>query len=404
MLKSLSRLVNFLPYEKDMPEQPDSLHNREHSADTSDITNLYNAYELFECVNRGVNLIADCGASIPIDVGVPYKGYVPVNLARKMPNQRLHALLNIAPNPDQDRVEFLTGVIVDILLAGNAYIYFDGTSLYRLPVIYMKVVAGQKKLVDHYLYSPNGVDIRFEPEEIIRIKESSSTNPYIGTSRLSSALQSLTIIDKMNTYQKNYFKNSTVLGVVLLSKNILGDRTKKRLKTTLSGYSPISGANNPIILDGDVQLQNISQQTNKDLDYDTSLKTRESRVLQALGIPPVLLDPGSSTTLDQNTKLFYITTVLPLMGKIVSAFERYFGIDLKLALTEVPAMLPDARVRAAALQSLVNSGIITRNEARMDLRYEPAKESFADELILPTNIAGSALDPNQGGRPTDAKP
>lgn len=387
---------------KAMPLMPDTNHEQNHEADGAATVNLYNSYETFEVVNRGVNLIADSCSAIPIDVGTTYPGYIPTSFARKLSKNKLHNLLNIAPNPDQDRIEFFTGLLTDLLLTGNSFIYFDGNYLYRLPALYIKVVAGQKNLVSHYLYTPNGVDIRFEPEEVIRVKEASATNPYIGTSRLTSALQSLDIISKMNTYQRDYFKNSTVLGVVLLSKNILGNTTKARLKKTLADYSPSNGAKNAIVLDGDVQLQNISQQTNKDLDYDTSLKTRENRVLEALGVPPILLDTGQNTSIAPNLKLFYITTVLPIMGKYVSAFERYFGMDLKLALADVPAMMPEARDRASSLQALVNTGIITRNEARNELRYEPVDDDIADKLILPANIAGSAVDPNAGGRPPNA--
>lgn len=389
-------------FEKVMPEQPGSIWRESHEINHWDTDNLYAAYEIFECVNRGINLIADCASTIPIDVGKPYNGYVPVSKSRKMSDSRLHALLNIAPNPDQDRVEFFHGLVTDFLLSGNAYIYFDGAYLYRLPVCHMRVVAGTKKLVDKYLYNPNGVDIEFSPDEIIRIREGSATNPYIGKSRLASAIQSLAIIDKMNTYQRNYFKNNTILGVILLSKNILGNTTKQRLKSQLETYNPAAGANSPIILDGDVKLENISRQTNKELDYDTSLKTREGRVLQALGVPQILIDSGqiNVTNIDQNLKLFYLTTILPIITRLISGMERYFGIDLKPALAEVPAMLPDAKERASALQSLVVAGIITRNEARAELRYGKANESFADELVLPANIAGSALDATQGGRPT----
>lgn len=387
---------------KAMPIMPDTTHEQNHEADSQISLNLYNAYDTYECVNRGVNLIADSCSSIPIDVGDEYKGYISTSFARKLSKVRLSNLLNIAPNPDQDRVEFFTGHIIDLMLTGNSFTYFDGNYLYRLPALYVKVVAGRKNLISHYLYAPNGIDIRFEPEEIIRVKEGSATNPYIGTSRLTSAMQSLDIITKMNTYQRNYFKNSTVLGVVLLSKNILGSTTKTRLKQTLSEFNPSNGAKNAIVLDGDVQLQNISQQTNKDLDYDTSLKTREFRVLEALGVPPILLDTANNTSIPANLKLFYITTILPIMGKYISAYERYFGMDLKLALSDVPAMLPDARERSASLQALVNTGIITRNEARSELRYPAMADEIADKLILPANIAGSAVDPNAGGRPPNA--
>ena len=389
---------------KAMPEQPDSRYGQEHTTNQWDANNLYNAYNLFECVNRGVNLIANSIATMPIDVKDRIPNYVPPSKL-KFPFYRgndLSVLLNVAPNPDQDRVELFTGIGIDLMLTGNAFLYFDGKHLYRLPVIYVKVKAGLNRLVESIIYTPNGADIYFEPDEIIRIKYGSATNPYIGTSPLSSALTSLGIIDKMNTYQSNYFKNSTILGVVLHSKNILGQRTKERLKRELSSYRPDTGANKPIVLDGDVTLENLSKQTNRDLDYDVSLKNREYKAYHALGIPPTIIDPGTSTTIQETTKLFYIATVIPLMQRIVSSLERYFGVDMKIATGEVPALIPDERNKAQSLQTLVNSGILTRNEAREEIRYGKHDAEFADDLIIPANIAGSALDSSVGGRPSNA--
>ncbi len=53
---------------KAMPFMPDTTHEQNHEADSQISLNLYNAYDTYECVNRGVNLIADSCSSIPIDV------------------------------------------------------------------------------------------------------------------------------------------------------------------------------------------------------------------------------------------------------------------------------------------------------------------------------------------------
>ena len=57
------------------------------------------------------------------------------------------------------------------------------------------------------------------------------------------------------------------------------------------------------------------------------------------------------------------------------------------------------RDQAAYYQSLVNTGIITPNEARDALRMELIEGH--DELRIPANIAGSAADPSEGGRPSE---
>ena len=45
---------------------------------------------------------------------------------------------------------------------------------------------------------------------------------------------------------------------------------------------------------------------------------------------------------------------------------------------------------------------MTRNEAREKLRLEKYSDAeIGDALILPANIAGSALDSNVGGKPAE---
>tara|TARA_B100001778_G_C18335166_1_gene514934 strand:- start:435 stop:659 length:225 start_codon:yes stop_codon:yes gene_type:complete len=65
----------------------------------------------------------------------------------------------------------------------------------------------------------------------------------------------------------------------------------------------------------------------------------------------------------------------------------------------IPAMNPDQRTQAVYYSTLVNTGIITPNEARQGLRYDEL-EGQAD-IRVPQNITGSAVDASQGGRPEE---
>jgi len=46
---------------------------------------------------------------------------------------------------------------------------------------------------------------------------------------------------------------------------------------------------------------------------------------------------------------------------------------------------------------------MTINEARAELRLIPSTEEHADLLRIPANIAGSAADPTEGGRPSSSE-
>jgi len=92
---------------------------------------------------------------------------------------------------------------------------------------------------------------------------------------------------------------------------------------------------------------------------------------------------------------------MPIAKSWVSAVERYFGYDVEAITQTVSALQPDIKDIASYHATLVNGGIITPNEARQELRYD--KLDGADEIRIPANIAGSAANPSQGGRPSEGQ-
>jgi hypothetical protein len=70
--------------------------------------------------------------------------------------------------------------------------------------------------------------------------------------------------------------------------------------------------------------------------------------------------------------------------------------------SNVRALQPELRDQASYYATLVNGGIMSPNEAREALRLE--KIDGFDEPRVPANIAGSAANPEQGGRPEETPP
>ena len=164
-------------------------------------------------------------------------------------------------------------------------------------------------------------------------------------------------------------------------------------------YQPDSGGRRPLILDGGIEIDTYSKTNFKDLDFQDSIDKNEKIVLKALGIPPIMLDSGNNANIRPNMRLYYLETIIPIVRKINFAFSRYFGFQIKEDVTEIPALQPELRDASAYYTSLVNGGIITPAEARDRLGF-PELEGTAD-IRVPANIAGSAANPNEGGRPTE---
>jgi len=262
----------------------------------------------------------------------------------------------------------------------------------------MRVEAGKNTKINYYEYMPDGT--KFKPSEMIHIQDNSSTGKLTGSSRLLSARNSVKILYSMLNFQQNFFKNGAIPGLVLTTPNILGKKIKERLvEYWQRTFKPSSGGRTPMVLDGDFKVNQMSTATFKELDFEESIKGNERKILEALGVPPILLDSGNDANIAPNLKLLYIATVTPLVKKVASGLESFFAYDLKPDVTTVAALKPELRDQANYYSSLVNTGIMTANEARTQLRMDEHDDPEANELRIPANIAGSAADPSVGGRP-----
>lgn len=353
------------------------------------------AFDAQESANRGTNLIVSAASSLDFDV----KDKVVEGVVQGTRQKTIANLLNFRPNPYQSTQEFRTHIYTDFILEGNIFIYFDGVHLYHLPAANMVVLPDTKTFVKGYQYNST---TDFRPDEIIHIKDLSASSVYRGTSRLSSAARSLSTLGKMQNFQDQFFDNGAIAGIVIETDNTLSQLAKDRtILNWMTKYSTKNGAKRPMILDSGLKLKSIGDTSFKDMDFDSSIKTHNIKVLTALGVPQVLIDGGNNANISPNLRLFYLETVIPIVRKFTSAVEHYFGFDIDIVTSNVSSLQPDIKEVAAYHATLVNGGIITPNEAREELRYP--KISGQDSIRVPANIAGSAANPNEGGAPNKPK-
>jgi HK97 family phage portal protein len=352
-------------------------------------------YETLEVVNRGVNMITDDAAEVPFRVGEPIQGLESVQ--KGIRRTRVNLLLNKEPNPFQDVSTFKRNLILDYILDGNIFIYFDGASLYHLPANYTDIEPDTTTYIAGFTFQKN---IQYRPSEIIHIKENSFDSIYRGTSRLRAARRTMEQLTKMREFQDNFFRNGAVPGLVIKSPSVISEKNKERMiQSWIMRYRPDGGGRRPLVLDGGMELDKISNVNFRELDFESSVDSAEKEILKVLGIPPLLLDSGNNANLRPNHRLYYLETILPILDKINSALERFFGYEIASDVSDIPALQPELRDAAAYYTTLVNSGILTPNEARAAINYD-VQEGF-DAIRVPQNIAGSATNPSEGGRPVE---
>ena len=354
------------------------------------------AYEDLEVVNRGVNMIVDDCAEINLKIGTQTSAN---SIVKGIKRSRVDLLLNKEPNLFQDISTFRRNLITDYLLDGNIFIYYDGVHLYHLPASKMTIHASETTYIEKFTYNET---VTYSPSEIIHIKENSFYSIYRGVSRLKPALRTMILMKNMRDFQDNFFKNGAVPGLVLKSPNTLSEKIKERMiQSWTARYRPDAGGRRPLILDGGIEVDSISNVSFRELDFQSAIQENEKIILKALGIPTILLDSGNNANLRPNMRLYYLETILPIVRKINFALERQFGFNIVEDATDIPALQPELRDQAQYYSALVNTGIISPNEAREAINFDPI-EGF-DDLRVPANITGSAVNPDEGGRPQEGE-
>ncbi len=390
--------------EKLNPAQP-SIASLEPFASPETIVDYEQAYREIEIIHRAVEMIINACVEIPLIV----EGAGPA--------KKLNKLLNVKPNPFEDRTRLFRRAFLDFHLDGNAFFYYDGEGLYVLPANDVEVVPDEKTFISHYNYlvsnqrssdyfgyskqTRKSQAIRFEPHEIIHVMAENEQSIFRGVSKLKASLRLIELYYYMLNFQRQFFKNNAIPGVVLTTDNILSKRVKERLlESWRATYTTLfDGARNPTILDGGLKIDKFSSLSFEQLDFENSIERIQQDMAKALGVPYVLLKSGNNANIDANQKLFYLHTVLPILTQFCSAFTHYFNnnVYIRPDKMSVPALQPDNRTQASYYSTLVNTGIITPNEARDGLRF--AKIDGLDTIRVPQNITGSATDATQGGRP-----
>ena len=120
-----------------------------------------------------------------------------------------------------------------------------------------------------------------------------------------------------------------------------------------------------------------------ELDFENSVERIQQDIAKAIGVPYVLLKSGNNANIDANQKLFYQHTILPILNQFCSAFKHFFngGVEIRPDKMTIPALRPEMRTEATYYATLVNTGIMTPNEARKGLRLP--KIEAQDEIRVP---------------------
>ena len=289
---------------------------------------------------RSINLIAAGIASIPMCVKNSDQ-----SINEKLTKQLAH------PNSDQGRSSFITSVVSYLLLSGNAFVYSDGDQLYCLRSDRIKLIFNDAKTaVKSYVYEVDGVRVPVNLEDILHIKFFNPTDDWFGFAPLRSAMYAIDQYNEMSKHNLSILQNGGRPSGCLILKDCkyLDNTTREEMRKRLSEiYSGAKNAGRIMLLEGGYEWQEMGLSP-KDLDFAEAQNTIAREIVQAFGVPPILVGIHGDSSFNNYREArahFWEDTILPLAELIRTQFTDWFqrkyqtDCEIFLDLDSIPALI-----------------------------------------------------------------
>ena len=342
---------------------------------------------------------------------------VNINLFRGDQEVDNHPLLDLLynPSPTQSQVEWFQGLYSYLLISGNNYMLSVGgdntppTELYNLRPDRIQIRTGQRAMPQSYDYMIGGqivesyeVDQATGNSKIKHIKMFNPLDDYYGMSPIQASSVDIDQHNLANKHNVNLLQNGARPSGAVIFKpkdetggNVqLSDNQRSQLQSDInSRFAGTGNAGRPMLLEGDFDWKEMGLSP-KDMDFIQLKNMSAKDIALVYGVPSQLIgipDAQTYSNFAEAKLALYNETIIPLLDKIQGDLNEWLvpqfndeALELRYDIDSIPAMAEQRRRVFESVTSGVKDGILTRNEAREQLGYEPI--DGADSLLVPANL------------------
>ena len=364
----------------------------------------HNSFALsLSAVYSAVELISNSIALLPIQVKFKDdKGDPQINNDHE---------LNLAfNNNDMSKYMIIKMMVADMLLFGNGYALIERSGGHVTGIRYLEandVQVQWDKYKKKLYYTCNTVAGKIiQPENILHIYKN-SRDGHTGIGVLKYAARTIDLANYTENSSLDYFaKGLNVTGIVH-AKQPMNKIQAQQALNSIEGNVNADKAYYKF-LPFDIDFQPLTQNA-KDAQMIETRLFNVSEIARFFNISPVLLQDlskSSYSTVEAANLQFLTQTLLPYISIIEAEFNRKLvgEENIFIDLDEREFLRTDSQSTANYYVTLVNAGILSRNEVREQLGYN--KVEGGDELAIPyTNTEQNTFgDKSEEKNDTDEKP
>jgi HK97 family phage portal protein len=326
--------------------------------------------------------------------------------AERADDHWLNDLLTYSPNKDMTRVEFKETLTLGLTGTGNSHSLIERTgsrvsSLYPVPMkTYRKGASGvvtKLTIPDgeiFYRYTDRGVPEDVPREKVWHVK--CFGNGIEGLSPIGAARETIGGALAMEEFANKFFVNGGMPAGTVTYPGWLKQDQRAAARENLQGIlAGLGNAHKFALFEGGVKPEPWDQMNLEDMQFILSRKFGVLEVCRWFRIPPHMvaeLEKGASyASIEQMSTEFVTFTLMPYLTRIEASAERWllsaaeqskyflrFNFDALLRAT--------AKERAEFLASMVNSGLMSRNEGRAKENLNKVNKKGMDDYTVQTAL------------------
>ena len=268
-------------------------------------------------------------------------------------------------------------------LAGNSYVFHDSKEWHCLRPDRVRVIPNKSKTeVESYLYEVDGTKISIEKRDILHLKFFNPLNDWYGLAPMSAAAQAADQYNEMAKHNLRILQNGGRPSGCMILKNIqeLTDEQRQQLREDLANcYSGAKNAGKMMILEGGFEWKELGLSP-KDLDFAEAKNAIAREIVQAFGVPPILVGIKGNTSFSNYREArahFWEDTVIPLADFVCTSFAHWFStrygsnFRVDFNLDEIPALVGK---REMLWSKISNADFLTTDEKREILGFPKLNE------------------------------
>ena len=320
------------------------------------------------------------------------------------------------PNVLQTRYDFIYSIIHSYLAYGNAYIFIVRDKQNRarkLITLDPSIVTINTNKYGIPIYRYNGEKNPFNNDDdekknpfihdnIIHIKDI-STFEVQGKSRILLAKERIGCLKASDRQIAENFNNGIDIKYSISVPNKFKDeKQQKEFNAKINELFGRSGAKRggAITISKDTEIKQYRGMNVADTDLREIRSKLIKEIASLMGVPAYMVGEDGDqkySNVRQSQTALYRDTYLPIITAIEQAFDKK-GISIKFDVNDL--LKGDIESQARVMTQMVQSGILTPNEARIYVGYEKIEDPNADLLQRTKTLGiqdqrGSEMEPNQ---------